>query len=107
MATTTPQQGFPVPEATDDPDVPGDMTALALAIEKRVVGVYNNVADRSAKVTSPQEGMYAFLKDTDDLTYYDGAAWVAAFATPPTFSSGSTVPNNASGSDGDVFFKTS
>jgi hypothetical protein len=105
MATTTPQQGLPIPEPTDDPDIPGDIQALALAIEKRLVGTYVNATDRNTKVTAPLEGQYAFLKDTDTLTVWNGTAWVTAFATPPTFSSGTVVPSNASGSDGDVFFK--
>lgn len=105
MATTTPAQAFPVMTSTDDPDIPADILALALAIEKRVVGVYNNVTDRNTKVSSPQEGQFAFLKDTNTFTYYTGSAWADAFEQPPTFSSGSTVPSNASGSDGDVFFK--
>jgi len=107
MATTTPQQGFPVPTAADDPDIPGDLLALALAIEKRVVGVYNSATDRDTKVSAPQEGQFAYLKDTDVLTKYNGSAWVAAFAAPPNFTSGTSVPSNATGNDGDVFFRVS
>jgi hypothetical protein len=104
MATTTPQQLFPVPTAGDDPDIPADLLALANAIEKRVVGVYNNVTDRNTKVSAAQEGQVAFLKDTNTFTYYDGAAWQNMFAAVPTFTSGSSVPSNASGTNGDVFF---
>ena len=41
------------------------------------VWVFASAAARSAAVTSPQEGNYSFLKDTNSTEYYDGAAWVA------------------------------
>ena len=40
--------------------------------------VFANAAARSSAITSPQEGQYSFLKDTNALEYYDGAAWVGA-----------------------------
>lgn len=41
------------------------------------VWVFANAAARTAAVTSPQEGNVSFLKDTNSLEIYDGAAWVA------------------------------
>lgn len=41
------------------------------------VWVFASAAARSAAVTSPQEGNFSFLKDTNSTEYYDGAAWVA------------------------------
>ena len=43
--------------------------------------VFANAAARDAAITSPQEGQFAYTKDTDGLWYYDGAAWVASGAT--------------------------
>ena len=40
--------------------------------------VFASSAARSAAITSPQEGQYSYLKDTDSTEYYDGAAWIAA-----------------------------
>ena len=40
--------------------------------------VFASSAARSAAVTSPQEGQYSYLKDTNATEYYDGSAWVAA-----------------------------
>ena len=37
--------------------------------------VFAGTATREAAITSPSEGMFAFLKDTDTLTYYDGSDW--------------------------------
>lgn len=41
------------------------------------VWVFANAAARTAAVTSPQEGNASFLKDTNSLEIYDGAAWIA------------------------------
>jgi hypothetical protein len=43
--------------------------------------VFASTAARDAAITSPQEGQFAFTKDTNSLFYYDGAAWVASGAT--------------------------
>ena len=43
--------------------------------------VFATTAARDAAITSPQEGQFAFTKDTNSLFYYDGAAWVASGAT--------------------------
>ncbi len=41
------------------------------------VWTFANSAARTAAVTSPQEGNVSFLKDTNSLEIYDGAAWVS------------------------------
>ena len=45
------------------------------------IWVFASNAARDAAVTSPQEGNFAFTKDTNSLWYYDGAAWVSSGAT--------------------------
>ena len=42
--------------------------------------VFATTAARDAAITAPQEGQFAFTKDTNSLFYYDGAAWVASGA---------------------------
>jgi hypothetical protein len=42
------------------------------------IWVFADAAARSAAVTSPQEGNYSYLKDTNSTEYYTGSAWVAA-----------------------------
>ena len=37
--------------------------------------VFADATARDAAITSPSEGMFAFLTGTDLLTYYDGSAW--------------------------------
>lgn len=44
-------------------------------IQEQVVMVFDDASARSTAVTSPEEGMFAYLKDTNTLTYYDGSAW--------------------------------
>jgi len=39
--------------------------------------VFASAAARDSAITSPQEGQFAYLKDTDVTTYYSGSAWTA------------------------------
>jgi hypothetical protein len=39
------------------------------------VMTFDDSADRDAQITTPVEGMLAFLKDTDAIDFYDGATW--------------------------------
>lgn len=52
--------------------------------------VFASAAARDAAITSPQEGQFAYLKDTDVTTYYTGAAWT-------TLGSGMTNPMTTTG----------
>jgi hypothetical protein len=40
--------------------------------------VFASSAARSSAITSPQEGQYSYLKDTDALEFYNGTAWTGA-----------------------------
>lgn len=106
MPTSTPYQAFPVPVAGDDPNIPDDMLQLAIAIEKRVIGVYASTVDRDAKITAPTNGIFALTTDTYTVWNYQ-TTWKQVIPPPglPTFSNGTTVPPNSSGANGDIFFK--
>ena len=43
--------------------------------------VFATEAARNSAIPSPQEGQFAFTKDTNSLWYYSGSAWVASGAT--------------------------
>jgi hypothetical protein len=43
--------------------------------------VFASTAARDAAITSPQEGQFAFTKDTNTTFFYDGATWVVSGAT--------------------------
>ena len=105
MATTTSNQQIRIPQSTDDPDVVDDLGNAVADIEKKLVMVFNNTADRTSRVSAPTEGMLSYMKDTNKLEKFDGAAWVNVLGSTPNFTTGTAVPSNATGSDGDVFFK--
>lgn len=39
------------------------------------ITVFDSSTARSSAITAPSEGQFAFLKDTDTLTFYDGTDW--------------------------------
>jgi hypothetical protein len=90
----------------------GDILTAASAngyLASQTVMVFANSAARTTAITSPQEGMISYLKDTDAVEKYNGSAWVAisggstsglTLITNQTFSSSSAVNVN------DVFSST-
>jgi hypothetical protein len=77
------------------------------------VWVFASAAARDAAVTAPQEGNFAYLKDTNVTTYYTGSAWANLDTTGMTnpmtttgdtiySSSGSTPARLGIGSTGQV-----
>ena len=75
--------------------------------------VFANATARDAAITSPQEGQFAYLKDTNVTTYYTGSAWAnldkTGMTNPMTTtgdtiysSSGSTPARLGIGSTGQV-----
>lgn len=58
----------------------GDVLTAADAngyLASQVVMVFANAAARTSAITSPQEGMVSYLKDTNATEYYSGSAWAA------------------------------
>jgi len=58
----------------------GDVLTAADAngyLASQVVMVFANAAARTSAITSPQEGMISYLKDTNSTEYYSGSAWAA------------------------------
>ena len=58
----------------------GDVLTAADAngyLASQVVMVFADAAARTTAITSPQEGMISFLKDTNATQYYSGSAWVS------------------------------
>jgi hypothetical protein len=47
--------------------------------------VFAGTAARGSAITSPVEGQFAFLKDDDTLTFYDGSDWVEFESGAPEF----------------------
>lgn len=44
-------------------------------IQEQVVMVFDDSTARDAAVTSAEEGMFCYLKDTNDLQFYNGSTW--------------------------------
>jgi hypothetical protein len=58
----------------------GDVLTASQAngyLASQVVMVFADAAARTAAITSPQEGMISYLKDTNATQYYSGSAWVS------------------------------
>ena len=58
------------------------------------IWVFASATARDAAVTSPQEGNFAFLKDTNVTTYYTGSAWAnvdTTGMTNPMTTTGDTI----------------
>ena len=75
--------------------------------------VFASAAARDSAITSPQEGQFAYLKDTNVTTYYTGSAWANLDTTGMTnpmtttgdtiySSSGSTPARLGIGSTGNI-----
>lgn len=64
--------------------------------------VFASSAARASAVTSPQEGQYSYLKDTDALEFYNGTAWTGAPVgdiTSITTAAGSGLAGGAASGD--------
>jgi hypothetical protein len=58
----------------------GDILTAASAngyLASQTVMVFADSSARTTAITSPQEGMVSYLKNTDAIEYYSGSAWVA------------------------------
>lgn len=84
----------------------GDILTAAAAnqyLASQVVMVFADAAARTSAITSPQEGMISYLKDTNATEYYSGTVWAAIGAsssndlvriTKATFSGSTSVSVN-------------
>jgi hypothetical protein len=58
----------------------GDILTASAAnsyLASQVVMVFASASARTSAITSPQEGMISYLKDTNATEYYSGSAWAA------------------------------
>jgi hypothetical protein len=69
----------------------GDVLTAAAAngyLASQVVMVFADAAARTTAITSPQEGMISYLKDTNATQYYSGSAWVSIGGGSPLTTKG-------------------
>ena len=50
-------------------------TEVDTYLMEQTIMVFASSTARDAAITSPSEGMFCFLKDTDAVEYYTGASW--------------------------------
>lgn len=46
-------------------------------IQEQVVMVFDDSSARDSAISSAEEGMFAYLKDTNTLTFYNGSSWAS------------------------------
>ena len=66
------------------------------------INVFASEAARNSAITAPQEGQFAFTKDTNSLWYYTGSAWAASGATGDIEGVTVTSPLTGGGTSGTV-----
>lgn len=79
MATDDYGQSITIPALTDTPNIATIGTSMN-ALVPRTVMRFASASARNATITSPVEGMQAWLQDVNWLTLYDGSAWVVVSA---------------------------
>lgn len=53
-------------------------------LAEQAISTFASTGARGSAIASPSEGQFAYLQDTDQLSYYDGSAWVNAPGARPT-----------------------
>jgi hypothetical protein len=74
VATDPYGQGITIPALTDQPSIATVAAALQAILAKTTL-TFASASARNATLTSPVEGMSAWLQDTNTLTRYDGSTW--------------------------------
>lgn len=46
-------------------------------VQEQVIGVFASSSARDSAISSPEEGMFAYLSDTNTLTFYNGSSWAS------------------------------
>ena len=68
-------------------------------VQEQVVMVFDDSTARDSAVSSPEEGMFCYLKDTNVLQYYSGSAW-ASYIGDGDITGGTITTNGTSGLSG-------
>ena len=89
-------QGIVVASLTDAPNAETLARNLADALAQRSVMRFTSASTRSATLTSPVEGMLAWLQDTDQLTLYDGTSWFVIYNFTDTTTGGAVAASGFS-----------
>jgi len=77
MATSTPINGFSIPQLSDTPNIETAVNTFANAIDARVMPIFSTTAARGTAIPSPTFGQCAAVSGTGEIYYYNGTAWVS------------------------------
>ena len=98
-------QGIPMPDDDEHlKDVPDFVRTMGQAIEKQLVMRFDSVADRTARVGTPEVGMLAWMEDTARFVAYTGSSWQVIWPPSPGVTSGSAAPTG-SGTLNDLYIQ--
>jgi hypothetical protein len=75
VATDQYSQSITIPALTDPPNV-ATLAASITSVLARSLLRYSSATARNAALASPVEGMAAWLQDVNQLTVYNGTAWI-------------------------------
>lgn len=107
MGTTpSPIQQFPLMD--NQTTIAGTRDAvnnMVEEIEKKVVMVFDTSTQMTSRIPVPTEGMLAWVKDANILYVHNGSSWAQVYPPAPRIYSGTGLPTNAIGQNGDIYFR--
>lgn len=78
MSGLTPINGWSTPALSDSPNITTAVNTALTAIDARANPIFSTTAARNAAITSPTEGMEAYVTGTKEKYVYNGTAWIGA-----------------------------
>lgn len=78
MSGLTPINGWSTPALSDSPNITTAVNTALTAIDARANPIFSTTTARNAAITSPTEGMEAYVTGTKEKYVYNGTAWVGA-----------------------------
>lgn len=105
MALVNSPQGLPYPDKDELlNDIHNDIKTLALVLDKKVVGVFANNTELNAQAPHPA-GRLVWMRNSNTLQIYDGAAWKSVMPATPRIYSGTAAPAANLGAVGDLYIQ--
>lgn len=104
MSTTTPINGWTIPELSDVPNIETAIHPLANAIDARVIPIFTTTGARDSAISSPSFGQYAAVSGTGEVYWYNGSAWVSAVPRVKYKTANEAVTSSTTFQDDNDFF---
>lgn len=76
MATTTPVNGWSIPQLTDPPNITTAVNSFANGVDARANPIFSTTSARAAAIPSPTAGQECFVTATGEKYIYNGSSWV-------------------------------